>query len=342
MIDALRQTLLSLFESFAWPGWLLALPLPWLVRWLLPPVAGASAALRVPWGDRLASIGGRVGPARAKPAGLLPWLAWALLCLAAARPQQLGEVVQPPQTSRNLMLALDLSGSMDERDIELGGRTVSRLTAAKAVISDFLERRRGDRVGLVIFGERAFALTPLTRDLDTVREQLDSTVSGIAGRATAIGDAIALSTKRLQAQPADQRLLVLLTDGMSNAGALDPMKAAAIARDAGVRVHTIAFGGYGAGLSVFGVPIRMPGTADTTDEDGLRKIAELTGGRAYAARDADQLAGIYAEIDRLEPVKLPGQRLRPRIERYPWPLGGAIACALLALLLRRRATGGAR
>lgn len=332
MIDAWRDAALQIF---AWPGWLLALPLPWLARWLLPPAGGMATALRVPWGDRLAAIGGRTGPARSRPIGLLPWLAWILLCVAAARPQQLGEIVQPPQTSRSLMLALDLSGSMDERDIELNGRVVTRLTAAKAVIADFLERRRGDRVGLIVFGDRAYALTPLTRDLDTVREQLDGTVAGLAGRATAIGDAIALGTKRLQAQPAEQRLLILLTDGISNAGALDPPKAAAIARDAGVRIHTIAFGGYGAGLSVFGLPIRMPSTADTTDEEGLRRIAELTGGRAYVARDADQLKGIYAEIDRLEPVKLPGQRLRPRIERYPWPLAGAVACALLALLLRR-------
>lgn len=334
MIDAWRDALL---QFFAWPGWLLALPLPWLVRWLLPPAGGQATALRVPWGERLIAVGGNAGPARTRPIGLLPLLAWSLLCVAAARPQQLGEIVQPPQTSRSLMLALDLSGSMDERDIELNGRTVSRLTAAKAVIADFLERRHGDRVGLIVFGDRAYALTPLTRDLDTVQEQLDGTVAGLAGRATAIGDAIALGTKRLQAQPAEQRLLILLTDGISNAGALDPPKAAAIARDAGVRIHTIAFGGYGAGLSVFGVPIRMPGGADTTDEEGLRRIAELTGGRAYVARDADQLKGIYAEIDRLEPVKLPGQRLRPKIERYPWPLGGAIACALLALLLRRSA-----
>jgi Ca-activated chloride channel family protein len=212
------------------------------------------------------------------------------------------------------------------------------LTAAKAVIADFLERRSGDRVGLVVFGERAYALTPLTRDLQTVQEQLDGTVTGLAGRATAIGDAIGLATKRLQQQPAEQRVLILLTDGVNTAGALAPDKAAQIARDAGVRIHTVAFGGYGAGLSVFGIPIRRPSSSEITDEAGLKRIAELTGGRAYVARDVDQLVGIYAEIDRLEPVQRPGQRLRPRIERYAWPLSASLLLALLVLWQRRDAT----
>lgn len=335
MIDAARDWLLA---TFAWPWWLLALPLPWLVRRLLPAARSGAPALRAPYGDRLLAIGASTRPARARSVGPLPWLIWALLCLAAARPQQLGDVVQPPQSARDLMLAVDLSGSMDERDIEFNGRTVSRLTAAKAVIVDFLERRNGDRVGLIVFGERAYALTPLTRDLDTVREQLSGAVSGLAGRATAVGDAIGLATKRLQQQPAEHRVLILLTDGVNTAGALDPIKAAEIARDSGVRIHTIAFGGYGAGLSVFGLPIPMPSSSDITDEKGLERIATLTGGRAFVARDAEQLAGIYGEIERLEPVEMPGQRLRPRIERYAWPLSAALVCALLLVALRR---GGA-
>ena len=335
MIDTALDALRSLF---AWPWLLLALPLPWLMRRLWPAAPSAAPALRVPYGERLDTIGGRSARARPQGLGLLPWFAWALLCVAAARPQQLGDIVQPPQAGRDLMLAVDLSGSMDERDIELEGRVVPRLTAAKAVIADFLERRSGDRVGLVVFGERAYALTPLTRDLQTVQEQLDGTVTGLAGRATAIGDAIGLATKRLQQQPAEQRVLILLTDGVNTAGALAPDKAAQIARDAGVRIHTIAFGGYGAGLSVFGVPIRRQSSSDITDEAGLKRIAELTGGRAYVARDVDQLVGIYAEIDRLEPVQRPGQRLRPRIERYAWPLSASLLLALLVLWQRRDAT----
>jgi len=271
------------------------------------------------------------------------WLAWALLCVAAARPQQLGEAVQPPQVGRDLMLALDLSGSMSEPDMALGGRPVDRLTAAKAVLADFLDRRGGDRVGLIVFGRRAYALTPLTRDLDTVRQQLTDSVIGLAGQETAIGDAVGLAVKRLRTQPADrtgskQHVLILLTDGVNTAGLLDPLKAAELARDAGVRVHTVAFGGEGS-LSLFGFQLPMPGAGDEIDEATLRKIAEQTGGRFFRARDTAELAGIYAEIERLEPIERPGEAVRPRIERYVWPLAIAFALALFAFALpvRRRA-----
>jgi Ca-activated chloride channel family protein len=236
------------------------------------------------------------------------------------------------------MLAVDLSGSMSEEDMDLGGRPVDRLTAAKAVLADFLDRREGDRVGLLVFGQRAYTLTPLTLDLTTVRQQLGDSVVGLAGRETAIGDALALAVKRLQAQPAEQRVVVLLTDGVNTAGVLDPTKAAELARDAKVRVHTVAFGGGGA-VSVFGFRLPVPG-GDDIDEAGLQRIAETTGGRFFRARDTESLAGIYAEIDRLEPIRRPGQAVRPRIERYPLPLGLSLALALASLAaipLRRRA-----
>lgn len=323
-------------DSFAWPWLLLALPLPLLARLLLPPARNGAAALKVPYGQRLAAIAGSGGPARARGIGALAWLAWALLCVAAARPQVLGPLILPPQAGRDLMLAVDLSGSMSDEDMELGGQPVDRLTAAKAVLADFLDRRAGDRVGLLVFGDKAYVLTPQTLDLDSVRAQLGDSVVGLAGRATAIGDAIGLAVKRLRSQPAGQRVLILLTDGVSNAGMLDPVKAAGLARDEGVRIHAIAFGGEGQTLSVFGIPMRLPDGGSDTDLATLQRIAKMTGGKAFRARDTGELAGIYAEIDRLEPVKRPGQTVRPRIERYPWPLGAALACGLLALALPRR------
>ncbi|WP_133000510.1 vWA domain-containing protein [Luteimonas arsenica] len=327
------------FAGFAWPWALLALPLPWLLRALLAPVRDAGPALRVPWGARLAEVAAAAPGARAALCGQpwLAWLGWCLLCLAAARPLAWGEAVQPPQTSRELMMAVDLSASMGERDMWMGQQLVDRLTAAKAVIADFLDRREGDRVGLLVFGRGAYVLAPATADLDTVRTQLLATEVAMVGRETSIGDAIGLGVKRLQAQRGGERVLVLLTDGVNTAGVLDPMKAAEIARDEGVRIHTIAFGGEGEDLSVFG--FRLPSGGSDIDEEGLAAIAGMTGGRSFRARDVDALAGIYAEIDRIEPVEAPGEALRPRLERYPWPLALALLAGLLAAGLSLRRAG---
>lgn len=319
--------------QLAWP-WLLALiPLPLLLRWLLPARPDThSDALRVPFEAQLralAAAGQHTAQAR------WPWLGlllWTCLCLAAARPQQLGEVSQPPQTGRDLLLAVDLSGSMAERDMQLGGRWVDRLTAVKAVLGDFLERRIGDRVGLLLFGQKAYAVTPLTLDRNAVRGQLDDSAVGIAGQETAIGEAVALGVKRLNAMTeldADkgQRVLILLTDGVNTAGQIQPAKAAELAQAAGVRVHTIGFGGDGARGGLLGM--RQP----QIDEATLAAIAERSGGRYFRARDTRELAGIYAELDRIEPAARDGEVQRPTIERYAWPLQLAGLIALLAWAL---------
>ncbi len=324
---------LSWLDALAWPWLLLALPLPLLMRWW-PLRADNAAALRVPYdADQLQSLGVAAGGASLGVGRVLLWLAWACLCVAAARPQQLGEAVTPPQQGRQMMLAVDVSGSMSEPDMLLGNQVVERLTAAKAVLADFLDRRAGDRVGLLIFGERAYTLTPLTQDLTSVRQQLTDSVVGLAGRETAIGDAIALAVKRLREQPQGQRVLILLTDGVSNAGVLQPLRAAELAQTEGVRVYTVAFGGDG-GYSLFGVQIAAGD--DPVDEATLRRIAELTGGRSFRARNTDELAGIYAELQRLEPVASAGPAVRPRIERYAWPLALALLLGAMAWLLPRR------
>lgn len=325
------------FAGFAWPWAWALLPLPLLVRLLLPARRSSAAALRVPWGARLDTVAG-TGITGVRGAWLLPVLAWVLLCSAAARPLQLGAAQVPPHEARQMLLAVDLSGSMSETDMELGGEVVDRLTAAKSVIADFLQRRAGDRVGLLVFGQRAYMLTPLTLDRDSVRMQLRDSVAGLAGRETALGDAVGLAVKRLREQPEGQRVLILLTDGVNTAGVLDPLKAAELAAAEGVRVHTIAFGG-GSGYSLFGVPLPIQG-GEEVDEDTLRQVAEKTGGRFFRARDTNQLAGIYAELDRLEPVKVAAAPVRPRIERYPWPLGAALALAIIAWPLQRTVRRG--
>lgn len=315
---------------FAWPWLWLLLPLPVLMRWW--PLRDSQApALRVPYDPARLQLQASSSSAGAWFAGVLLWLAWLCLCAAAARPQQLGEPVEPPREGRQMMLAVDLSGSMSEADMQLGGRVVDRLTAAKAVLADFLDRREGDRIGLVVFGQQAYALTPLTADRATVREQLRDSVVGLAGRETALGDAIGLAVKRLREQPEGQRVLIVLTDGVNTAGVLEPLKAAELAKAEGVRVYTVAFGGTG-GMSLFGV--QLAGGDDQVDEATLTQVASETGGRFFRARDTDELAGIYAELDRLEPIKSAGPAMRPRIERYPWPLACALVLGVLGLAWR--------
>lgn len=318
-----------MFE-FAWPLVWLLLPLPWLVRRLLPRAAeNGGSALRVPFYGELVALAGDAA-AGASRLRWWVWLAWALLCFAAARPQWVGEAQSLPLSGRDLMLAVDVSGSMAAEDMEVGGRRVDRLTAVKVVLDDFLTRRAGDRIGLLLFGQFAYQMTPLTFDRQSVRYQLQTSTIGLAGRETAIGDAIGLAVKRLRQRPADQRVLILLTDGVNTAGQLPPLKAAELAKAENVRVHTIAVGSDGGRAQIFGIPIATPGAE--IDERTLSEIAELTGGRSFRARDTAELAGIYSELDRLEPVEQDGDTLRPRAELYLYPLALALLLALLPLL----------
>ena len=313
-----------------WPLALLALPLPWLARRLLPRAASRSgAALRVPFFGELEALAGEHG-VRGSRRWLWALLPWLLLCFAAARPQWVGEAQSLPLSGRDLMLAVDVSGSMAAEDMEIGARPVDRLTAVKVVLGDFLQRRAGDRVGLVLFGQFAYQMTPLTFDRNSVRYQLETSVIGLAGRETAIGDAIGLAVKRLRQRPSDQRVLILLTDGVNTAGELPPLKAAELAQAEQVRIYTVAIGSEGGQMQVFGIPVATPGAE--IDEDTLIEIAKRTGGKFFRARDTAELAGIYAELDRLEPVEQEGDVLRPRRELFMYPLVLALLLALTPLL----------
>ncbi len=323
--------------SLAWPWMLLLLPLPLLVRRMLAPVTGTQdAGLKVP-----SLRGFAVLSERSELEQLLNWrfwlavVAWLLLVLAAARPERIGDEVDVPVSGRNLMLAVDLSGSMDAKDFELGNRRVDRLTATKAVASDFIGRREGDRIGLILFGERAYLQVPLTLDRETVRVLLLEAFIGLAGEKTAIGDAITLAVKRIheQGEEAGEQVLVLLTDGANTAGVIHPLKAAELAQQIGLRIYTIGIGNDNMVVSsITGGTRRVNPSADL-DEETLTTIAELTGGQYFRAKDTAGLQEIYRLLDDLEPVAEPESGFRPIKSLYFWPLGGALAIAAFLALM---------
>jgi len=320
--------------SLAWPWALLALPLPFFVRRLLPEARGLSeAGLRVP---NLSSF--ETLKDRSDAEQLLNWrvwiavIAWCLLVLAAARPERIGDELEVPVAGRNLMLAVDLSGSMDQKDFELAGRRVDRLTATKAVASDFIERREGDRIGLILFGERAYLQVPLTLDRDTVRILLLEAEIGLAGEKTAIGDAITLAVRRVHEREdkAGDQVLVLLTDGANTAGEVQPLKAAERAQQVGLRIYTIGIGAETMDVSSLVGGRRAINPSADLDEETLTQIAQLTGGRYFRATDTASLQDIYALVDDLEPVEEPESGFRPVKSYYFWPLG--VALSLIGLL----------
>jgi Ca-activated chloride channel family protein len=323
--------------SLAWPWVLLALPLPLLVNRLLPESASLQdAGLRVPGFGGFAMLADR-----SEAEQLLSWklwvavAAWVLLVIAAARPERIGDELDVPVSGRNLMLAVDLSGSMDQKDFELGDRRVDRLTATKAVASDFISRREGDRIGLILFGERAYLQVPLTLDRETVKVLLLESFIGLAGEKTAIGDAITLAVKliyELEEDPGEQ-VLVLLTDGANTAGVIQPLKAAELARQVGLRIYTIGIGAEQLEVSsLIGGRRNINPSADL-DEETLTGIAEMTGGRYFRAKDTAGLQDIYRLVDELEPVEEPEAGFRPVKSMFFVPLAASFALAALLGLI---------
>lgn len=310
--------------NLAWPWLLLLLPLPWLLkRFLNNPHSTTEpvAAPVLPIQARLQGLPGvsQQGASRRRWLTLLLALAWALLVLALARPQHVGEATREPVTGRDLMLAVDISPSMDERDMVLGGRRLNRLEALKVVLDNFIRQRQGDRLGLLLFGTEPYIQTPLTFDHETLGTLLSEAGLGMAGRTTAIGDAIGLAVKHLRDRPQEHRVLILLTDGANTAGNLTPEKATEIAAASDVRIHTIGIGSD----ALFRFDHRG-NSSNALDEAQLRKIASTTGGQYFRARSIEDLQGIYREIDRLEPLDLEGKTWRPVTDLYAWPAGAAL------------------
>ena len=320
--------------TIAWPWLLLLVLLPLIVKWRKPGGQSVDAPV-LPVGHWLSDLPGVSRRGNAVPLWqqLLLFLMWTLLVIALARPQHVGEQVQMPVSGRDLMLVVDISPSMDEQDMVLQGRSINRLQAVKRVLDDFISRRQGDRLGLILFGTEPYVQAPLTFDLETVRTLMREAGLGMAGRATAIGDAVGLATKRLRDRPQDQRVVVLLTDGANTAGEITPDKATEIAAAASIRLYTIGIGAESMvqrGL----LGSRRVNPSRDLDENLLTRMAQQTGGEYFRARSLPELELIYESIDQLEPIELEGKFYRPVTELYVWPAGLAVLLWLALFLVR--------
>ena len=316
-----------------WPWAFFLLPLPLVIFWLLPKVKRQEAALKVPnlsmW--KTSSNAAHIKTGHSWPSLLLPALLWIALLTALARPHILGETVELPTSGRDLMLAIDLSGSMDIEDMQWQGRPVNRLFTVKKVLNDFISQRQGDRLGLVLFGSQAYLQSPLTFDWQTVQTLMNEAQIGLAGKKTAIGDAIGLTIKRLQSHPEQSRVVILLTDGANTAGEVEPLKAAELAMQSNVKIYTIGLGAdFMEVASFFGS--RKVNPSRDLDEATLQKMADMTGGHYFRARDSKELEQIYDMIDQLEPTEKDPEIFRPQMNVYFWPLSIALFISFIIAL----------
>jgi Ca-activated chloride channel family protein len=320
---------------FFWPWLALLLPLPFLVRWLLPvkrkdPADGMQ--IHFPSIQRLKNAfpqSSEQGTSRVCLA--LLYLSWVFLVLALMQPEKEDQYIQVKNKGYDLMLAVDISGSMQAVDFSTPNRIISRLDATKEVVSKFVLGRQGDRVGLVTFGEHAYLHVPLTLDTLSVSKMLNDTLSGMAGQATSIGDAIGLSVRTLRDRPEGSRVLVLLTDGEDNASTIPPLEAAKLAKQYGIKIYTVGVGkngnvpfpnGYG-GYQMARV---------TIDEGLLKEIAAMTGGHYYSATDQKALASIYTKINELEKTESNQNVYFIREPLYYYPLGMALGLIFLTVM----------
>jgi len=320
----------------AWPLMILFLPLPWLLRRFMPEATLQGSALFLPFAAAVTMERAPVINVNSRKRSVLFVLVWLLLVAAAMRPQWLDDPLPVPTTGRRLLLAVDVSGSMATPDM---AGNASRLAVVQKVAGDFIQQRKGDQVGLILFGTQPYLQAPLTADLDTVSQFLQETVVGVAGPQTAIGDAIGLALKRLQSDQGNtgantkdngEMVLILLTDGGNNAGLMEPLAAAKIAAGASLRIYTI-----GVGAAVQQGFFGGSGNMDL-DEGTLKAIAKITGGEYFRATDASALQKVYARIDKLEPSAGQEQWYRPHSEWYIWPLAFALLLSIPAVLMRGR------
>ena len=324
--------------EWTWPWLLLLAPLPWLVGKLAPTATSQQPALRAPfyqeWRQLSEAQGSHTGRGGLIPLILL-WLVWLLLLTAAARPLWIGEAIELPNSGRDLMMAVDISGSMQIEDMQVGQSLVPRMEAVRQLGADFIGQRSGDRLGLILFGSNAYVQSPLTFDTATVKRFLLEAQIGFAGKETAIGDAIGLAVKRLKDQPAESRVLILLTDGQDTASSVKPLDAARLAASLGIRIYTIGIGADALSLpGLFGSSFgsRQVNPSAELDEAGLQEIARLTGGQYFRARNPQELATIYQLLDQLEPQEQSSATYRPRQSLSYLPLLVALFLSFLLAL----------
>ena len=316
--------------EFVWWWALILLPLPLLVYKLLPQESQQAEIKLAYLPDNTHS-----NKPKQKLQKTLSIAIWTLLIIACARPVWFGDPIEFQPKYRDLMLVVDLSGSMQKEDMNLDGEFTDRLTAVKKVLSDFVAKRKGDRLGVVLFGNHAYLQTPLTADRQAVIQQINQTVIGLVGQNTAMGDGIGLGTKTFVDSNAPQRVMVLLSDGGNTAGVLDPIEAAEIAKKYNATIYTVGVGAGEMMVKEFFMTRKVDTAADL-DEKTLTQIAEVTGGQYFRARDAEQLEAIYETINQLEPVSSDTQTWRPQSEWFRYPLSAALGLSVLLFLLRRK------
>lgn len=325
--------------SFSAPFLLLALPLPWLIWRFLPPHRETVQAFRIPFFRQIAQATnqephpGSVVLSRSRLQMGTAIATWGLLIVALAGPERVGAPIEITKSARDMVLAIDISGSMKEVDFQSAeGERLQRLAAVQNVVSDFMADREGDRVALIVFGTQAYLQAPLTEDLQTINTLIDQTVVGMAGPNTALGDAIGLAIRTFEASEIEERVLIVLSDGADTGSLMSPINAAEIARQENVQIYTIAVGDpEGEG-------------ENRVDLATLDEIARRSGGEAFFAGDVNALAEVYARIDELNPRDVETLSYRPRRSLAYVPMGLAALLATLAVLalhLRARRTESA-
>jgi len=316
--------------NFELPWLFLALPLPLIIYWLPAKSNNSLTALKIPQLVSGINTSEQITQKSKLPLIILS-LVWTLLVIASTQPQWLGEAVDIPTEGREMMIAVDLSGSMQIEDMVINGRSADRLEMLKVVLGSFIERRVGDRLGLILFADDAYMQTPMTYDRKTVKQMLDESVLGLVGKKTAIGDAIALAAKRFDNKKQSNRVLLLLTDGQNTAGKITPDEALELAVAKKITIYTIGIGADSmVQKSLFGN--RRINPSSELDETSLQKIASDTQGRYFRARDSQGMQEIYQLLDELEPVEQEQQQMRPLTSLFQWPLAAAFILSILYLL----------